>query len=121
MSWERTFYRGLLASSLTTVYTVPAGKRSEILSMDFCNTGTTALVVYLYVVPSGDTAGNGNALLYNFSIPAGDSSTGNIFPWRGFNVLNDEGDTIQAYKTGAIGAVHICGAEREYRPDTIVQ
>ena len=117
---ERNFYRGLLQGTIATLYTVPPGKKSIVQNIDVCNQGTTNLVLYLYLVPSGASASSANVLLYNFAIPAGDSSTGNIFTWRGYEVLNDAGDTIQGYATGAVGSIHINGTEREERSDTLV-
>ncbi len=121
MSSERNLYTGSLSTSLTTLYTVPPGKRASILNIDITTNGAATLPIFVYAVPSGGTAGAANVLLDNFVIPAGDTSTGNIFPWRGCKILENEGDTIQAYKTGvAASCIHISGLERVVTVDTLV-
>ena len=68
--------------------------------MDICNTTTSAVTVYVFLVPSvtqtsgaftTGTAGTGNAILYNVSLPA--STT---LHWTGTQIMLP-GDSIQAY------------------------
>ena len=63
-----------------------------------CNTDSSAVTLSLYVVPSGGTPGNGNIILKDLSIPAGDTYFMNTE-----KVVLDNGDTIQGLAgTGSV-------------------
>ena len=47
-----------------------------------CNTTGAAIQVYVHIVPPSGTAGTGNALYYNFTIPANTT-----WAWQGTQVL----------------------------------
>jgi len=112
VSWEKNFARQVLAAANETLYTLTPGKIAAITSIDIVNRGSTTLKVYLYLVPRGASASTANVLFSNLAIPAGASTTGNIFPWTGFEVLDDDGDTIQGYASSGDGTIHINGSER---------
>lgn len=76
-------------TGVSTAYTVPAATTTILKSMDFCNTGTAAVSLNVYIVPSGGTASAANAMMSSLSIPNA-SNEG----WEGEMVLNT-GDTIQ--------------------------
>lgn len=50
--------------SYATLYTVPTGVQMSITDIDICNTSATPATFYISLVPSGGTAGAGNALFY---------------------------------------------------------
>jgi len=115
MNAEFNFYRNSYPLELTTFYTVPQGHRSIVTAIDIVNRGSTTGAAYLYLVSSGDTAGVSNALFNKvpidyISIPASDGY-GFPYPWKGWEVLNSEGATIQGYCSGTM-TIHINGFDR---------
>lgn len=96
-----------LTTSYATLYTVPANYRTYIKQFDICNTTSGVITVYVSLVPSGGTAGTGNSIFYNTSVPA--YST---LQWCGAQVIDAAG-TFQA-KASATGAtVTITGGEAQ--------
>lgn len=53
-----------------TIYTVPASTTLEIGTISIANTSTSAATCRVFLVPSGGTADQTTAILYDFSIPA---------------------------------------------------
>lgn len=100
---------GVQAISVTptvdTVYTVPALTRTLLKSMDICNTTAVDKTVRVFLVPSAGSPIAGNALLYDFTIPANQ-----IFSWNGIQNLNI-GDTIQTSANLAGLTAHFSGGE----------
>ena len=57
-----------LPSTLTTVYTVPAGMTGIITTMSFCNTDSTNTAsISMYFVPSGGLASAANQIFTNLA------------------------------------------------------
>jgi hypothetical protein len=68
-------YRGQPATSIATVYTVPASTDAKITSIIMCNTTGTAATVTISVVNSGGTAGVTNRVISALSILANSVDT----------------------------------------------
>jgi hypothetical protein len=94
-----------LTTSYVTVYTTPALTRTYVKSIDICNTTAGTLNLYISLVPSGGTAGTGNALYYNFSVAANSRAQ-----WAGTQILTP-GDLISVKASGAGLTVTITGGE----------
>lgn len=85
-----------VTTSYATIYTTPLNTRTYVKDLDMCNTGSSPVQIYVHLVPSGGTAGTGNALLYNIQIPA--YST---LQWCGSQIMSASG-TLQV-KASATG------------------
>lgn len=94
-----------VTASAVTVYTVPASTRTMVKDIDICNTTAGALTVNVFLVPSGGSAGTGNALLYGASVTANTT-----LQWTGVQVMN-AGDTIQVQASGLGLTANISGGE----------
>jgi len=55
-----------------TVYTVPASTTAQFTSIRVANTTATAVTCRIFIVPSGGTADQTTAIVYDFNIPAND-------------------------------------------------
>jgi hypothetical protein len=97
-----------MAGSIATLYTVPPAKRFEIRCITAVNRdAVNDAVWYLYLVPSGGTAGVSNILIpgtAQYAVPAGKA-----IDYDTWKVL-DEGDMIRGYKTSGDVTIHIDGA-----------
>lgn len=71
-----------ITTSPATLYTVPASTRTYLKEFSICNTTTAPILVRVYLIPSAGTAGTGNALLYDASVPAKGT-----LQWTGSQVL----------------------------------
>jgi len=75
-----------LTTSYATLYTVPTNittpTRTYMKQIDVCNTTGSAVTFNLHIVPTGGTAGTGNALFYVQNVAA--NST---FSYSGVQVL----------------------------------
>jgi hypothetical protein len=96
--------RGPMELSYAVLYTVPKDTTIMVSCIDICNTSGSAQTVYVSFVPSGDTVGTGNAILYGFSIAAND-----IYQWSGEQVLSP-GDTIQGYASATSCTIMVSGS-----------
>jgi hypothetical protein len=85
-----------MSTSYATIYTVPANTRAYLKDFDIINTTSAIVYIYVSLVPSGGTAGTGNALMYYNALPAYTT-----LQWTGSQVLN-AGTTIQV-KASAVG------------------
>lgn len=85
-----------LTTSYATIYTTPVNTRTYVKDLDFCNTGSSPVQIYVHLVPAAGTAGTSNALLYNVQVPA--YST---LQWCGSQIIS-AGATLQA-KASATG------------------
>lgn len=94
-----------LTTTYSTVYTVPASTRTYVKQLDVCNTTASPISIYVSLVPSGGTAGTGNALFYNASL-AGYST----LSWTGTQVLNAAA-TIQVRASGVGCTITASGGE----------
>jgi hypothetical protein len=72
-----------ITASVTTLYTVPANSRTYLENLDIVNTNSTTTTFDVYLVPSGGTAGTGNALFYQQTL-----SPKQNMQWTGLQVLN---------------------------------
>ena len=94
--------RGAITTA-TVLYTVPAGFKTEVLSIDLANTTAATVNCTIYLVPSGGSAGTTNMLVPNS--PIGGYS---MMQWTGDQVIN-AGDTIVGTGTGI--TAHVTGEE----------
>jgi hypothetical protein len=95
-----------VGTSFSTVYTVPAGTTFVAGLVQIVNTTNTATTIRLCVVPSGSSAAQGNAILWDMPIAAYDIlhiGKGMILPAGGTlqvcggvaNALNIKADGIE--------------------------
>lgn len=89
-------FQAALATATTTQYTVPASRQDVIKDIELANTTGAAIQVFVYVVPTGNSAGTANEVIPGVSIPANQS-----LHWTGTIVMN-AGDFI-ATATSATG------------------
>lgn len=57
-------------TSNATLYTVPASTTVVVKNIQICNTTATAATCRVFLTPSGGTADETTAILYDFNIPA---------------------------------------------------
>jgi len=94
-----------ITTGYTTVYTTPVNTRTYVKDINICNTTATSLTVSVYLVPSGGTAGTGNALFYEWLLYPRD-----LYRWQGVQIMN-AGGTLQV-KASATGAtITVSGGE----------
>jgi hypothetical protein len=87
-----------VTTSVQTIYTAPANSSNiqngfataELKGLTITNTTSSAINVNIYIVPSGGTAGTGNAWAYNVPVGAYDTK-----PVHGLQEVLAAGDTIQ--------------------------
>ena len=94
-----------ITTSFTTIYTTPATTRTYVKDINICNTTATSLTVSVYLVPSGGTAGTGNALFYEWLLYPRD-----LYRWQGVQIMN-EGDTIQVDASASGATITVSGGE----------
>ena len=70
-----------ITTSATTLYTVPSLTRTYLKDINICNTTGSPVTVNVYLVPSGGSAGTGNALLYGLSVAANTVYSGLAFKY----------------------------------------
>lgn len=97
-----SFVRQSLGTTNATLYTVPSGLTAEIKQISIINRGSIDAKVYLYLVDSGDSAGNENVFLPGWTI----EKLSNI-EYGTWQVLL-QGGTIQGYSNGSV-TLHISG------------
>lgn len=78
-----------MTTSYAVIYTCASGQRAGISDIEVCNTTASSIGIYVSVVPSGGTAGAGNAVFFNAALPA--YST---MQWTG-GIAMAAGDTLQ--------------------------
>lgn len=94
-------------ASPTTLYTVGSGKKGIVKDIIITNTTATAATVSIWLVPSGGSPDDTNAIMKNWNVPANDMA--HFSMWQ---VLETEGDTIQAQAgTTTSITITISGAE----------
>jgi hypothetical protein len=94
-----------LTTSFATLYTTPVSTRTYVKQIDICNTTATSIDVSVCFVPSGGTAGTGNALFY--IRPLAGYST---LSWTGSQIMNAQG-TLQAKASGVGCTLTASGGE----------
>jgi hypothetical protein len=94
-----------ITTGVTTLYTVPASTRTLLKEFSIANTTGAAINVRVFLVPSGGSAGTGNAFLYDVSVPAN-----NALQYDGVQVM-DAGDTIRVQAASAGLTITASGAQ----------
>lgn len=94
-----------ITTGVTTLYTVPAGARALLKEFNIVNTTAGAITARVFLVPSGGSAGTGNAFIYDVSIAA----NGNHI-YNGIQVMN-AGDFMQIQAASAGLTITASGAE----------
>tara|TARA_B100000470_G_scaffold150183_1_gene116844 strand:- start:167 stop:499 length:333 start_codon:yes stop_codon:yes gene_type:complete len=79
-----------LGNSVATHYTVPGSTTTIVKQIALCNTSTNNRTVDVHLVPSGGTAGVGNAVVYNVVVDATSTAFVNL------SAVMDTGDFIAA-------------------------
>lgn len=97
--------RTAMSTSTTTLYTVNAGYQFTVKDIEICNTASSSATFSIYLVPSGETAGTGNALFYSALIPANTT-----IQWTGSQPLS-AGDSIQASASATTVTIMIDGGQ----------
>lgn len=92
-----------IGTGISTLYTALSSSASHIDCINFCNTTASAIDVSMFIVPSGGTYGTGNALFYNFTMPAKTTVL-----WQG-SVVMPANSTLQAIAAGAGVTVNVTG------------
>lgn len=93
------------ATSNTTLYTTPSKTQTVVSTLAICNTNATAQTVRVFVVPSGSTAAQTNAILYDYSL-AGNSTYGLTL-----GITLGAGDFIVVYASATNVVFHLFGIE----------
>lgn len=98
------FARSAMATSLTTIYTVPASVQAVVQDIEICNTAGGSGSFTVYLVPSGGTPSAANAL-FSAQTLAGNTT----FQWKGTQILGT-GGTIRAFANASTMTIMISGA-----------
>jgi hypothetical protein len=94
-----------ITTGVTTLYTVPASTRTLLKEFSIANTTGADINVRVFLVPSGGTAGTGNAFLYDVPVP-----TANALQYNGVQVMT-AGETIQIQAAATGLTITASGAE----------
>jgi hypothetical protein len=94
-----------ITTGVTTLYTVPASTRTLLKEFSIANTTGADIDVRVFLVPSGGTAGTGNAFLYDVPVP-----TANALQYNGVQVMT-AGETIQIQAAATGLTITASGAE----------
>ena len=94
-----------ITTSATTLYTVPSLTRTYLKDINICNTTGSPVTVNVYLVPSGGSAGTGNALLFGLSVAAN-----TVYRWTGVQVLLPS-QTVQVSASGTGCTIIASGGE----------
>jgi len=94
-----------ITTGVTTVYTAPVNTRIYVKDINICNTTGISRTVSVFLVPSGGSAGTGNALLYNVTLFGSD-----LYRWQGVQVIN-AGDRIQVQASATGATITVSGGE----------
>lgn len=97
----------IASGSKTTLYTVPASTVGIVRDMVIVNTTGTDRTIEVWLVPNGGSAGDDNCIIAGVPVWANDH-----LHWRGWQVLDTAGDTIQAEAEAASAiTITVSGAE----------
>ena len=94
-----------ITTGVTTLYTVPASTRTLLKEFSIANTTGADIDVRVFLVPSGGTAGTGNAFLYDVPVPTADA-----LQYNGVQVMT-AGETIQIQAAATGLTITASGAE----------
>lgn len=103
----KRLYTGQPATTIQTLYTVPASTKTIVKNIVLANTTVTDATVDIHLVPNGGTAGATNKIVPTYLVPANNTVVIDFSA-----ALDTAGDTIQALQgtSGAI-TVYISGVE----------
>lgn len=101
----------LLETAAAALYLTPGGTYTTISAMTVTNTGGAVVDVTVYLVPQSNTAGAGNAVLWERSVSPGESR----IVGEAIAQTMHPGGTIQA-KASAAGAVTLVASGYETVP-----
>lgn len=93
------------ATTLTTLYTVPAGTQAVASTLVICNTTATAMTYRVAVRPAGEAVATKHYVTYDASVAANDS----VFLTLGFTLATT--DVVSVYASAANAAFTLFGAE----------
>jgi hypothetical protein len=93
------------ATTLTTVYTVPAATQAIVSTLSVCNTGSTATTYRIAVRPAGASVATQHYVAYDVAIPANDTATLTL------GVTLAATDVVSVYAASANVAFHAYGVE----------
>ena len=93
------------ATTLTTVYTVPAATQAIVSTLSVCNTGSTATTYRIAVRPAGASVATQHYVAYDVAIPANDTATLTL------GVTLATTDVVSVYAASANVAFHCYGVE----------
>lgn len=94
-----------ITTSYATIYTTSTSSRVFVKDIDIVNSTSSAINIYVSLVPSGGTAGTDNAIFYANALPANTT-----VQWCGSQIMN-AGTTIQV-KASAVGCtITVSGGE----------
>ena len=93
------------ATTLTTVYTVPAATQAIVSTLSVCNTGSTATTYRIAVRPAGASVATQHYVAYDVALPANDTATLTL------GVTLATTDVVSVYAASANVAFHCYGVE----------
>lgn len=109
----KSFIRASMGASLATGYThASANGNAGIKEIECVNSSSSEWVqVWVYLVPSGGTAGTGNAVLNGAWVPPTTKGQVGNLKWNGLKIIDENSASIQ-YKAlpGGVCALHVDGA-----------
>jgi len=91
-------------TSVSTLYTVPSTGQFLLTDIEICNTTATAGTFTIYLVPSGGTASQANALFYSSPI-----NGNSLVQWTGQQSLA-AGSTIQGLASATTITIKVSGS-----------
>jgi hypothetical protein len=94
-----------ITTGFTTVYTTPVNTRTYVKDINICNTSGISCTVSVCLVPSGGSAGTGNAIIYNLVLFGSD-----LYRWQGVQIMN-AGDTLQVRASATGATITVSGGE----------
>ena len=100
-----------LQTTNTTIRTADVDIDFHVESLRAVNVTSTAAHVTVYVVPSGGTAGTGNAVVFQKTVPANDFVT--LFTQEGMLLVSPEHSLVASCETD--NAVNLYGFGYDYR------
>lgn len=93
------------ATTLTTLYTVPAATQAVVSTITICNLASSATTYRIAVRPAGASVANQHYLAYDAALPANDAATLTL------GVTLAATDVISVYAASANVAFHAYGVE----------
>jgi hypothetical protein len=94
-----------LATTATTLYTVPAATEAVVSTITICNRGTTAATYRIAVRPNGDALANTHYIAYDTAVSANDSIGLTL------GITLDAADVVTVYASNADLTFALFGSE----------